>query len=126
MFIRYNSNPAAKSVGDCVVRALCVVFDDTWENIYADLTMVGRFLYDMPNSNQVWGEYLMMNGFSYGSLPDTCPSCYTIRDFARDHKQGVYVVATGTHVVAVVSGDYFDTSDSGSEVPIYFFKREDE
>lgn len=125
MFIRYNSNPAKKSVADCVVRALCVVFDDTWENIYADLTMVGRYVYDMPNSNEVWTYYLMMNGFIYGSLPDKCPACYTIRDFANEHRRGTYVVATGEHVVAVVDGNYFDTADSGSEVPIYYFERKD-
>lgn len=123
MFVNYNSNPANKFVGDCVVRALCVAFNDSWENIYADLTMVGRYLYDMPNSNQVWSEYLMMNGFVYGSLRDTCPYCYTIKDFCKDNPNGVYVVATGTHVVAIVDGDYYDTADSGNEIPIYYFKK---
>ena len=124
MFVKYNSNPAKKSVGDCVVRALTVVFDDSWENIYADLTMVGRFMYDMPNSNSVWTKYLKMNGFGYGNLPDTCPDCYTIREFAQDHPDGIYVVATGSHVVAVVDGNYYDTSDSGNEVPVFYFRKE--
>lgn len=123
-FIMYNSNPLGKHVGDCVVRALTVALNDTWENIYADLTMTGRFMYDMPNSNAVWAEYLKMNGFRYLSLPDTCPSCYTISQFAKDHPRGTYVVATGSHVVAVVDGNYFDTSDSGNEVPIYYFRKE--
>lgn len=124
MYIYYNSNPSNKSVGDCVVRALSVVFGDSWENVYADLTMVGRYLYDMPNSNHVWADYLLMNGFVCDSLPDTCPYCYTIKEFCRDHPNGVFVVATGSHVVAVVDGNYFDTSDSGNEVPIYYFRKE--
>lgn len=70
MYIYYNSNPSNKSVGDCVVRALSVVFGDSWENVYADLTMVGRYLYDMPNSNHVWADYLLMNGFVCDSLWD--------------------------------------------------------
>lgn len=123
-FIMYNSNPLGKHIGDCVVRALTVALGDTWENIYADLTMTGRFMYDMPNSNAVWAEYLKMNGFRYSSLPDTCPFCYTISQFSKDHPRGTYVVATGSHVVAVVDGNYFDTSDSGNEVPIYYFRKE--
>lgn len=123
-FIYYNPNPSGRFVGDCVIRALTVAFDDSWENIYADLTMQGRFMYDMPNSNAVWGEYLRANGFRYGVLPDRCPSCYTIRDFCRDHPMGVYLVASGTHVVAVVDGNYYDTADSGSEPVVYYWRRE--
>ena len=48
-FVYYNPNPAGRFVGDCVIRALTVAFNDSWENIYADLTMQGRFMYDMPN-----------------------------------------------------------------------------
>lgn len=124
MFIYYNPNPAKKSVGDCVVRALTILFRDTWENIYADLCMQGQFMYDMPDANSVWGEYLRINGFTHYALPDTCPSCYTIKDFSIDHPYGIYLVATGSHVVAVVNGDYYDTADSGNEVPIYYWRKE--
>lgn len=122
-FIYYNPNPANKSVGDCVIRALSLIMNDSWSNIYADLTMQGAFLFDMPNSNSVWGEYLKANGFTYGVIKDTCPYCYTVRDFCRDHPYGTYVLATGTHVIGVIDGDYYDTADSGSEVPIYYFKK---
>ena len=122
MFVYYNANPAGRLVGDCVIRALTVVFNDSWRRIYADLTMMGYFSYDMPNANAVMAEYLLLNGFSYRDIPDTCPECYSIRDFAADHPFGTYVVCTGSHVVAVINGNYYDTSDSGREVPIYYFK----
>lgn len=124
MYIYYNPNPSGKHVGDCVIRALSIIYDDSWENIYADLTMVGRYLYDMPNSNVVWGEYLKMNGFKYHPIPDTCPQCYTIKMFCLDNSNGVFVVATGSHVVAVIDGNYYDTADSGNETPIYYFSKE--
>ena len=123
-FIYYNPNPANRSVGDCVVRALSVAFNDSWENIYADLTMQGRFMYDMPNANNVWGEYLKINGYNRKAIPDTCPSCYTIGDFANEHPRGTYIVATGSHVVAVVDGNYYDTSNSGNEIPVYYWYKE--
>ena len=123
-YIHYNPNPANKSVGDCVVRALTILLDDTWENVYADITMQGRFMYDMPSSDAVWGEYLSVNGFTKHILPNTCPNCYTIYDFVRDHPHGMYLVATGTHVVAVVDGNFYDTSNSGNEMIIYYWRKE--
>lgn len=123
-FIYYNPNPDNKSVSDCTVRALTVLFNDTWNNVYADLTMQGSFLHDMPSANAVWGEYLMLNGFTKHTIPDTCPSCYTIRKFTYDHPYGMYLLETGQHVVAVVDGNYYDTSDTGNEVPIYYWRKE--
>lgn len=123
-YVYYNPNPDNKSVGDCTVRALTILFNDTWDNVYADLTMQGSFLHDMPSANTVWGEYLKLNGFTKHTIPDTCPSCYTIRQFAYEHPYGTYLLETGQHVVAVIDGNYFDTSDTGNEVPIYYWRKE--
>ena len=35
-----------------------------------------------------------------------------------------YILGTGTHTVAVKHGNYYDTWDSGSEIPIFFWKKE--
>lgn len=78
---------------------------------------------DMPSSNHVWGTYLVGEGFSRRVIPDTCPDCYTVKDFANDHRWGVYVLATGDHVVAVEDGDYYDAWDSGDEIPTYYFQK---
>lgn len=123
-FIPYNPNPDGKSVGDCVVRALTILIEDSWENVYIDLCMQGFFSHDMPSSNAVWGKYLRANGFKRYILPDTCPDCYTISDFCNDYPRGKYMVATGSHVVAIIDGNYYDTGDSGNEVPLYYWRKE--
>lgn len=123
-YIYYNPNPENKFVGDCVIRALSKILNDTWDNVYIDLSMQGSAMHDMPNSNSVWGEYLKLNGFKRYVIPDTCPECYSIKAFSIDHPEGEFVVATGSHVVAVVNGDYYDTGDSGNEVPIYYWRKE--
>ena len=123
-YIYYNPNPDRKSVGDCVVRALSKAFNDSWESIYVDLTMLGYNMHDMPNSNAVWGEYLRLNGYRRYTIPNTCPNCYTIKAFCIDNPYGSYVIATGSHVVYVENGNYYDSSDSGNEVPIYYWRKE--
>lgn len=123
MFYYYNPNPRSKTVGDCVVRGISILLKKRWEEIYDDLAVLGREMYDMPSSNAVWSEYLYEKGFSRQVIPDTCPFCYTVRQFCDDHKNGAYLLATGSHVVAVIDGNYYDTWDSGDEIPVYYFKR---
>lgn len=79
-------------------------------------------MYDMPSSNSVWGAYLKDKGYESFAIPNTCPDCYTIRDFCYDYPYGKYILAAGDHVVAIEYGDYYDTWDSGDVVPIYYWK----
>lgn len=79
----------------------------------------------MPSANHVWGAYLRRNGFRRFALPDECQDRYAVADFCRDHPSGVYVLAISGHVVCVIDGDYYDTWDSGAEVPAYYWQKED-
>lgn len=125
-FIEYNPNPRLLNTGDCVIRAICKALDMEWEKVYMDLTLKGLQLAMWGDTNAVWEAYLKERGFVQQVLPSTCPDCYTIADFAADHKDGTYIVATGTHVVAVKDGNYYDTGDSGKDVPSYYFYYEEE
>lgn len=78
---------------------------------------------DIRHANHVWGTYLRNNGFKRFNLPDLCPDCYTVRDFCSDHPTGTFVLATGTHVIAVINGNYYDSWDSGMEIVAYLFKK---
>lgn len=124
-YVYYNPNPENKIVGDCVIRAVSIVTRREWEDIHYLLCELSRKMHDMPSSNNVWGEFVRRNGFKRYIIEDTCPNCYTIADFARDHRTGTFLVCTGTHVVAVVNGDYIDTWDSGNEVPVFYWRKGD-
>lgn len=117
----FNPNPENNLVGDCTIRAISKALNQDWEQTYIDLCLQGFVMHDMPSSNNVWGKYLKSKGFVRGIIPNTCPDCYTIADFCDDNPQGIYLVTTGSHIVCVINGSYYDTWDSGSEVPIYYF-----
>ena len=125
MFIRTNPNPVSNLVGDCVIRAISILTNESWDYVYDEVTEQGRQMYDMPSSNAVWGAYLHDLGYKRKVIPDTCPNCYSIIQFCLDNPYGKYLLATGTHVVTVIDGDYYDTWDSGDEVPVYYFTKED-
>ena len=120
-YIYCNPNPARRSLTDCTVRAISKILMQRWEDTYLALCEYGLMLHDMPSTNHVWGTYLLDNGFKRYAIPNTCPDCYTVEEFTKDYPNGKYILATGSHVIAVIDGDYFDTSDSGHEVPVYFY-----
>ena len=119
MWIQQNPNPLASHASDCVVRALSIVLGYSWIQTYLELCIQGLMMADMPSSNNVWGTYLKSKGFVREVIPNECPDCYSVKDFAKDHKTGIYVLGTGTHAIAVVDGHYVDAWDSGNEIPDY-------
>lgn len=124
-FIKYNANPLGKDVGDCVVRALSVGLDiPDWREVYLKVCIKGYMFYDMPSANSIWELVLFDYGFVKELLPNTCPHCYTLKQFCIDYPVGRYIVATGSHVIAVIDGDYYDTGDSGNEIVTYFYRKE--
>lgn len=123
MWIQENPNYLDKHTGDCTVRALSIVFGKNWIWTYLELCIQGLIMAQMPSDNQVWDTLLRSKGFQRETIPNTCPDCYTVKDFCDDHKSGIYVLGTGNHVVAVVDGNYIDDWDSGNEVPLFVWSK---
>ena len=126
MWIRCNPNPLGKQTSDCVVRAIAVATQQGWHPVYRDLCELGEIECELPNSNHVWALYLNEHGFRQFLLPEACPKCITVRAFCEKYPDGVYVIGTGSHAVAIIDGDYYDSWDSGNEVPSYFFEEVDD
>ena len=124
-FIKTNPNPKGNYVGDCVVRAISIATGKSWTETYMELALKGLQLFDIPSSNQVWGKYLKDLGYTMEVLPELCPDFYTVRDFCGEYIKGTYLLGTGTHVVTAIDGDYYDTWDSGDELPIYYWHKGD-
>lgn len=125
MWKKYNPNPAGNRVGDCTVRAISKLTNQSWEQTYCELAIYGLMCCDMPSANHVWGKYLKDKGYKRHTVSDEADN-YTVRDFASEHFKGKYLLALNGHVVAVENGDYYDSWDSGDEFPQYYWTYESE
>lgn len=123
-FILFRNNPRGRNVGDCVIRALSKALDISWQTAYIDMVMHGYYMGDMPSSNAVLNAYLHTKGFRRYVISNECEDCYSIRQFSIDNPQGTYIVCTGTHTVAIIDGNYYDSWDPGDEVPLFYWKKE--
>lgn len=123
MWVYWNPNPAGRRVGDCAVRAVAKALDIDWEKAYIRIAVNGFQMNDMPSSDSVWGSVLRQNGFNRTAIPSDYPDNYTVADFAEDHPDGIYVLATGGHVISVDSGDWYDSWDSADETPQFVWAK---
>ena len=122
MWIEFNPNIMRKT-DDCTIRAISVALDIDWQSAFDRLAEAAKRHWDMMHKNQVRGDLLEDHGFVKANLPNSCPRCLTVAQFAHDNPRGTFVLGTGTHVVTVVDGDWYDMWDSGSEVPIVVYWR---
>lgn len=124
-WIEFNNNPVGRKVGDCAVRAISKALNMGWEASYITLAINGMSMGDIMNANSVWGATLRQHNFYRKSLPDTCPACYTVEDFCADNPEGVFVLGTGDHAVTCINGDWYDSFDSGREIPQFVWYRKE-
>lgn len=123
LYVYENLNPQGKNVGDCAIRAVAKATGQTWIQAYMALYVHGLQRADLANSDAVWTSYLRSKGFTRGVIPDTCPDCYTVADFAEDHPVGTFVLGTGSHAVAVIDGTIYDAWDSSNAIPIFYVQK---
>lgn len=124
MYIYQNQNPDGKITGDCVTRAVSLAQGISWDEAYLALMLAGLFAHDRADKGYVWIDYLTRHGYRRHIIPNTCPDCYSVREFCIDHPKGTYILGTGSHVVTVIDGNYYDTWDSGAEIPIFYMEKQ--
>ena len=122
MWVQCNPNPLGRQTGDCVVRAIAIATDSSWRDTYRELCRIGEREADLPNSNLVWHMMMRELGAEQFLLPESCPDCITVRAFCARYPEGVYIIGTGEHAVCCISGDWYDSFDSGNMTPSYFWR----
>lgn len=121
MYKPFNPNTCRNETGDCTIRAISKLLNQDWDTTYIGVCIQGFLMCAMPSTNSVWSTYLIKNGYTQYSIDPI-----TVRDFCALHPKGKYLLATGTHVVTIEDGDYYDLWDSGSELIIYYFTKEED
>lgn len=123
IWIKYNANPVGNRVRDCAQRAISAALDVDWDTASDMIYEMAKGMGTTTDDDNAWGAVLRRSGFYRAIIPNTCPECYTMTDFCRDHPRGVFVVKMPEHVATVIDGKLYDTWDSSEEIPIYYWYR---
>lgn len=112
-FKYYNANPKNKRTTDCVIRAICVALDQSYEQTVKELTDVWLSTgYDMSDT-KCFGKYLELKGWSKQKQPRKSDNKkYTGKEFVKNFKGVCVANIGGNHVVCIKNGRVFDIWDS--------------
>ena len=126
MWIKYNPNPVGNRVEDCVQRAISAALDISWDDASDIVHQFAKSMGLPEHNDAVWGAILRKNGFYRKVIPNSCPDCYTVKDFCIDHPRGIYVLKVSNHVVTIIDGNVYDSWNSLMEIPQYYWYRKEE
>ena len=120
-FELYNANPVANRTRDCAIRAVAVALDVDWDTAFDLIAHNAKQMGETMDADAAWGSVLRQHGFGRAVIPNTCPDCFTARDFCIDNPRGVYVLGFGNHVATVIDGVLIDSWDSSNGIPQYYW-----
>ena len=117
----FQPNPVANRTRDCVIRAMCAVFDIPWDDAFDILAERAKSMGVTMDENAVYGSILRQYGFNRATIPNYCPDCFTAKEFCESHPFGIFVLGFDGHVAAVIDGRLMDSFDSSQEIPYYYW-----
>lgn len=111
-----NKKDLKDKYGDCVIRALTKALEMEWLEVFDDIQPLSREMQVPFNCKPCYEKYLEDKGFDYKGISNAKGTKRpTVQSFAKDHKEGTYVLRVANHIVTAKDGYFYDTWDSGSK-----------
>lgn len=120
-----NEKDIKDNYGDCVIRALTKALNLTWLEVFDEIHPISREMQVPFNCKPCYEKYLTeVKGFIYTGISNKKGTKRpTVQSFAKEHKQGTYVLKVANHIVTVVDGIYYDTWDCGNSCLYGYWKK---
>ena len=134
--VNYNENPKNLKTGDCVIRAIALATNQTWDKVFSDLCEIAFKKKRMPNDKLVYEDYLKKLGWEKQKQPrsvyyengyKSTYSKYTVNEFVDNLnlekyvqvKYDAYIVTVANHMTSILfkdgKFDIYDIWDCGKK-----------
>ena len=125
-FKKYNANPKGIKAGDCVIRAISMASERSWEGVYTELYDIGFRLKRMPSEKLVFEKWLEQHGWVKGKMPrHNDGTRYTVREWVDSNPTTIVIISVASHLTHSDHGVLIDTWNCGSKcVGNYWVKGE--
>lgn len=110
MYRYYNSNSHNNFIDDCVIRAISVLTNRTWKDVYTELSFLAGEKGLMFDNVDFVEAYLDERYYR------ECHYSKTVGEFAREYPNGKYAVTMDGHITAIIDGDIIDSFDPSDMV----------
>ena len=113
MYRYYNCNPLNRQVNDCVVRAISLAENKSWNEVFAELSELAAKQCILIDDTNFVDWYLTENYNTY------CYICnkqhLTIKEFLKLYPKGKYLITVKNHITCAIDGCIYDTWDCTSK-----------
>ena len=110
MFEYVNLNPYDRHIDDCVIRALSLLTNKDWDDVYKELVYYSSKKGFMTDNVEFVEDYLDDRYIR------ECHYSKTVGEFANEHPIGRYIVSMNNHVTSVINGKIYDTFNPSYKV----------
>ncbi len=110
MFIYYNANPKDNNISDCVIRALSVLTNRSWRDVYDELTDLAG------DKGMMFDRVEFVEDYLDDKYSRECHYAKTIGEFAREYPYGKYAVTMNGHITAIINGNIIDTFNPSDRI----------
>lgn len=118
VFHFYNANPKNKRTSDCVIRALSLFLDKSWDDVLTDLYKIALKEKTVPTDDICYKKYLKSLGYEMLKQPRKFDNTkYTGKEFCEQVVKSnyKYLAHIGGHHIVCISknkiNDIWDSSD---------------
>lgn len=105
MYKFYNANALGRFTNDCVIRAVSLAENKTWDETYEELSMLAQekgILLDDVN----FVEPLLDDRYDR-----VCYNNKYVGEFVEEHPKGTYLIVMRSHITCCRNGVLYDTFD---------------
>lgn len=105
MYEYYNANAIGNRVNDCVVRAISLAENKSWDETYDELSELAQAEGIILDDVRFVEDYLDKR------YKRQCHYSKSVGEFAREFPIGIFLITMENHITCLIDGTIFDTFD---------------
>ena len=110
MYKFYNANAKGRFTNDCVIRAISLAEDKTWNETYDELSEIAQ------RNGIILDDVQFVEPLLDSRYERMCFREKYVGEFIEEHPKGVYLITMKGHITCVINGVLYDTFDCRDRV----------
>lgn len=110
MYKFYNNNPHNRYIDDCTLRAISLLTNRDWHDVYEELSYLAN------KDSLMMDSVVFIEDYLDDRYRRECHYSKTIGEFAEEYPHGKYAVTTSGHITAIIDGIIYDTFDPSEKI----------
>lgn len=106
----YNNNPHKRHIDDCTLRAISLLTNKSWGEVYNELS------YLASQDSLMMDSVVFIEDYLDDRYPRECHYSKTVGEFAKEFPYGKYAVTMDGHITAIIDGVIYDTFNPSERI----------